>query len=107
MTTKETPTMYANWQETVKFGEKGPSPTVLIETPRLKAVLGGLRAEQSIPMHPSPEAIYHFLKGTGTMTVDDEKYTVGPGITVTVPDGSQRGITAETDVVFIGTTVPG
>lgn len=106
MATQAIPMMFANWEDSVSFGDKGPSPTTLMETPHLKAVLVGLRAGQAIPRHPSPEAIYHFLKGSGTMTVDDESYTVGPGATVVVPDGSQRGITADSDIVFIGTTVP-
>lgn len=106
MATQTNPMMFANWEDSVSFGDKGPSPTTLIETPRLKAVLVGLRAGQAIPRHPSPEAIYHFLKGRGTMTVDDESYEVGPGATVVVPDGSQRGIIADSEIVFIGTTLP-
>ncbi len=106
MATQATPMMFSSWEESVTFGDKGPSPTTLMETPRLKAVSVGLRAGQAIPRHPSPEAIYLFLKGSGTMTVDDESYSVGPGTTVIVPDGSRRGITADDDIVFIGTTVP-
>ena len=106
MATKANPMMIANWEDSVTFSDKGPSPTILMETPHLKAVLVGLRADQAIPRHPSPEAIYHFLRGSGTMTVDDESYTIGPGVTVVVPEGSERGITADADIVFIGTTLP-
>ncbi len=97
---------YANWEDSVTFSDDGPSPTTLMDTPCLKAVLVGLRSDQRIPRHASPEAIYHFLRGTGTMTVDDESYPVVPGATVIAPDESERGITAETDIVFIGTTLP-
>ena len=104
MTTQSTPMMFDDWKKSVTFNDHGPSVTTLMETGHLKAVLVGLRAQQAIPMHPSPEAIYLFLRGTGTMTVDDESYAVRPGATVVVPDGSRRGITADTDIVFIGTT---
>lgn len=106
MDTGKHPMMLANWKESVTFNEYGPSMTILMETPHLKALLVGLRADQAIPRHPSPEAIYHFLQGTGTMTVDDESYPVEPGVTVIVPDGSQRGMVAQSDIVFIGTTRP-
>lgn len=100
------PVMLANWKDSVTFNEHGPSITILMETPHLKAILVGLRADKAIPNHPSPEAIYHFLQGTGTMTVDHESYSVEPGVTVIVPDGSQRGMVAHSDIVFMGTTRP-
>jgi len=106
MTTQATPMMIDDWKKSVTFNDHGPSVTSLMETGHLKAILVGLRAHQAIPVHPSPEAIYLFLQGTGTMTVDDESYTVRPGVTVVVPDGSRRGIAAETDIVFIGATRP-
>lgn len=106
MTSYDSPMMYANWEESVTFGDRGPEPTTLIETPRLKVVLVGLRADQAIPIHPSPEALYHFLQGSGTMTVDSQAFEVHPGATVIAPSGGKRGITAVTDIVFIGTTLP-
>ena len=68
MPNQDTPTQYPNWKATVTFDDHGPSPTTLLETDHLKAVLVGLKAGQSIPIHPSPEAVYHFLQGVGTMT---------------------------------------
>ncbi len=106
MTNYDTPMMYTNWQDSVTFGDKGPSPTTLIETPRLKVVLVGLRADQAIPVHPSPEAVYHFVQGTGTIAVDGESFEIQPGATVIAPAGSKRGITARTELVFIGSTNP-
>lgn len=106
MAVQATPMIYENWENSVTFKDQGPSLTTLLETPHLKAVLVGLRADQAIPRHPSPEAIYTFLQGSGTMTVDDESYVVAPGAVVVVPEGSQRGIIAATDIVFIGATVP-
>ncbi len=46
--------------------------------------------------------MYHFLEGEGQMTVDDEIYSIQPGVTVVVPDGARRGMKANTRVVFLG-----
>lgn len=106
MTTHDTPQIYANWKDLVTFNDHGPSLTTLVATPHLKAVLVGLRAGQSIPSHPSPEAVYHFLQGSGTMTVDDQNFSIDAGVTIVVPPGSRRGMKATSDIVFLGTTVP-
>ncbi len=102
----DTATKYPNWKESATFDDHGPSPTTILETEHLKAVLVGLKAGQAIPIHPSPEAVYHFMQGTGTMTVDDEIFTIQPGITITTPARSRRGIEATTDIVFLGATRP-
>lgn len=106
MTDHDTAVRYPNWKEAVTFDDRGPSPTILMETDHLKTVLVGLRAGQAIPVHPSPEAVYHFIQGTGIMTVDDEAFAIDSGITITAPNESTRGISAATDIVFIGTTCP-
>ena len=98
-----TPVVHSGWEETVIFDDLGPLPRVIVETDRLKAVVVGLKAGQVVPLHPSTEAVYHFLDGAGTMTVDDETYAVHTGTTIVVPDGSNRGITAITDIAFLGT----
>lgn len=56
MPNQDTPTLHPNWRKTVTFADNGPSPTPLLETDQLEAVLVGLRAGQSIPVHPSSEA---------------------------------------------------
>ncbi|HQZ33050.1 MAG TPA: hypothetical protein PK020_01430 [Ilumatobacteraceae bacterium] len=106
MTTHGTTQAFANWKELVTFNDHGPSLTTLVATPHLKAVLVGLRADQAIPAHPSPEAVYHFLQGSGTMTVDEQDFSIEVGVTIVVADGSQRGMRATSDIVFLGTTVP-
>ncbi|MBT8218167.1 MAG: cupin domain-containing protein [Acidimicrobiia bacterium] len=95
-----------DWRSTVTFSDEGPTPLSLTDTGQFKVVLVGLKAGQSIPSHPSPAAMYHFLDGTGTISVDGHLITVQPGATVIVPDGAHRGIEAETDVVFLGARGP-
>ncbi len=46
--------------------------------------------------------MYHFLEGTGLMTVGEETFAIKPGVTIIVPSGSVRGMNARTRVVFLG-----
>lgn len=84
----------------VTFGNDGPISQSFIETDRQKAVLVGLKAGQTVPHRPSTEAVYRFLEGTGTMSVDEEIVAVHASTTVVVHNGSYHGINASTDIVF-------
>jgi len=46
--------------------------------------------------------MYHFLEGTGLMTVGKEIFVIKPGVTIIAPSGSERGMSAKTQVVFLG-----
>ena len=96
-------TLYPKWKETVVFDADGPRHQELIVTDTFRAVLVGLEAGQKIPPHPASAAAYHFLQGSGWVTVDDERFAVEPGATVVVPSGIPRGIEAETRLAFLGT----
>jgi mannose-6-phosphate isomerase-like protein (cupin superfamily) len=45
--------------------------------------------------------MYHFLEGTGLMTVGKETFVIKPGVTIIAPSGSERGMNAKTRVVFL------
>ena len=96
---------YPNWQEKVVFSPEGPQPQILVENNKLKAIIAGLEAGQKIPSHPEALAVYHFLEGTGWMTVDDERYPVSTGATVITPAGAKRGVEAEIRLVFLATRI--
>lgn len=95
--------IYPDWRQTVRYSSDGPAATVLHESAELKVVLVGLEPGQQLPVHPAPAASFHFLDGTGTMTVDDERLEVRRGSTVVVPSGARRGVTAGTRLAFLGT----
>ena len=38
--------------------------------------------------HTGQEEVYFFVQGTGMMMVDEEKFRVGPGDIVLIPDGA-------------------
>jgi mannose-6-phosphate isomerase-like protein (cupin superfamily) len=68
-------------------------------------LVGALRAGQRIPVHPEGESVYYFLQGSGTMTVEDERFAVGPGAIVLVQAGGKRGLEAETELAFLATRI--
>ncbi len=84
------------------FAADGPKPQFLIDTPKFKALVVGLEAGGQIPVHPGEAAMYHFLEGTGLMTVGEEAFEIKQGVTVVVPSGVKRGMNAKTRVVFLG-----
>lgn len=83
------------------FSELGPQPRFLWNESSFKIILAGLEPGQRIPTHPETLAMYHFLEGTGAMTVDEELFPVQAGTTIVTPAGARRGIYAETRLVFL------
>lgn len=95
-------TLYPTWQDVIQFGDAGPNPQKIIETDTFRTVLVGLKAGQKIPPHPAPASTYHFFAGSGSITVNGERFAVQAGATVVVPDGATRSIEAETELAFLG-----
>ncbi len=42
--------------------------------------------------HRQSEELYHFLAGTGEMSLGDSQFQVGPGDTVLIPPGTPHGL---------------
>jgi quercetin dioxygenase-like cupin family protein len=99
--------LYPDWRDNVAFSDEGPQPAIatLLETDKLTVIIGGLQPGHKIPVHPEALAMYHFLEGTGWMTVDEERFAVEAGATVIVPAGAARGMEAETRLAFLATRV--
>ena len=93
---------FVDVKEKAVFATDGPKPQFLIETPQFKALVVGLEAGGQIPVHPGETAMYHFLEGTGLMTVGDESFEIKPGVTIVIPSGERRGMNAKTRVIFLG-----
>ncbi len=91
----------ARWQDYVMFGEERPNPQTMFENDRVRVIVAGLKPGQRIPVHPEAAAVYHFLEGQGVMTVDTAQLPVQPGTVIVVNEGAQRGMLAETQLVFI------
>ncbi|MCB0044499.1 MAG: cupin domain-containing protein [Caldilineaceae bacterium] len=83
------------------FGETGPQPRFLLDSNAFKVLVAGLQPGQMIPVHPESAAVYHFLSGTGTMTVDGVTHVVQPGATIITLNGASRGMKAESQLIFL------
>ncbi len=94
-------TKTARWQDLLKFGDEGPNPQTVVENDRVRVIIGGLKPGQRIPVHPEAGAVYHFLEGQGVMTVDGVDYPVQQGTVIAVDKDAQRGMLAETRLVFL------
>lgn len=93
---------FADTKSRAVFEAEGPQPQFLIDTPGFKTLVVGLEAGSYIPAHPDQAAMYHFLEGTGLMTIGDEVFEIKPGVTVIAPSGVRRGMNARTRIIFLG-----
>ena len=93
------------WRDLIRYAGPGPEPKILYDNPIVRAILVGLEPGGRIPTHPERLAIYHFLDGSGSMTVDGERYPLAAGTTLITPAGSSRGIEAETRLAFIAVRI--
>lgn len=93
---------FADTKTKAVFASDGPKPQFLYDMPGFKTLVVGLEPGQQIPLHTGEAAMYHFLEGTGLMTVGKETFAIKPGVTIIVPSGSERGMNAKTQVVFLG-----
>jgi quercetin dioxygenase-like cupin family protein len=93
---------FADTKSKAVFSSEGPQAQFLVDTPGFKALVVGLEAGGQIPPHPDAPAMYHFLEGTGLMTIGEETFEVTPGVTVIAPAGVKRGINARTRLIFLG-----
>ena len=94
--------VWPSWGEAVQFGDGGPGVTLLHESDELKVVLVGLRAGQSLPVHPGPAASFVFLQGEADMMVGEDEIRAAAGTVVVVPSGAARAVRAVSDAVFVG-----
>ncbi len=92
---------YTDTKAQATFGETGPQPQFLLDSEPFKVLVAGLEAGQQIPVHPESASMYHFLEGTGTMTIDDRQFEVQPGATVIALDGAKRGMQADSRLIFL------
>jgi quercetin dioxygenase-like cupin family protein len=97
--------LVADWRAKVVFSPDGPRPTVLADDECARVVIAGLEAGQQLQPHSAGLGVYHFLEGTGWMTVDGKRMEVTAGATVIVPQGAERGIEAQTRLAFLATRV--
>jgi quercetin dioxygenase-like cupin family protein len=99
------PLYLPHWRDKMQVSSQGPVPSIVLENEKLKVIIGTVDAGQQIPHHPEGLAVYHFLEGSGWMTVDEARYPVQPGAIVITPEGARRGVTAEARIVFLAVRI--
>ncbi len=93
--------LYPDWHEQVSFSPRGPQRQVLFDAGNFRVALAGLEAGQHIAVHPDGASVFHFLEGSGWITVEGERLAIKAGATVVMPAGAKRGIEAETRLAFL------
>lgn len=101
----EQATLFPDWRDTVVYAADGPQPQILMVNEKVKVLMAGLEPGQRIPEHAELASVYHFLEGTGWIIVDGERLAVSPGATVVMPDGTVRGMEADTRLAFLATRI--
>ena len=98
-------TVFPDWHELVRYGTRGPEPTLLRDDEDFRVLLAGLEPGGRIPPHPERLALYHVLDGRGTFILDGVRHPWLAGATVIAPRGSSRGIEAETRLAFLAVRI--
>ncbi len=86
-------TLYPNWKDQVVYGVDGPQPHILMANEKVKALMAGLAPGAKIPEHAEAQSLYHFLEGTGWMTVDGKRLPVSAGPDGCLQSGRDGGFT--------------
>jgi quercetin dioxygenase-like cupin family protein len=88
--------------ELVQFAERGIVSKTLVDCPKAKLVLFGMKAGQSISGHSAgTPATIHVLSGTGTIQLGETQYDGRPGSIYYMPAGLYHALTATQDLVFL------
>ena len=90
-------------REAVNYSKEYPSPNMIFNSAKLRVLVLGLEAGQSIPAHPSAEAFFYVVEGRGLFTVGEEEKEVGAGSLVVAPDGVKRGMKATEKLLVVAT----
>jgi quercetin dioxygenase-like cupin family protein len=88
--------------ELVQFADRGIVSKTLVDCPKAKLILFGMKSGQSISGHSAgTPATIHVLGGTGTIQLGDTEYEGKPGSIYYLPAGLYHALTATDDLVFL------
>ncbi|MFH0917262.1 MAG: cupin domain-containing protein [bacterium] len=88
--------------ELVQFADRGIVSKTLVDSPKAKLVLFGMKTGQSISGHSAgTPATIHVVGGAGTIQLGEEEYEGRPGSIYYMPAGLYHALTATDDLVFL------
>jgi quercetin dioxygenase-like cupin family protein len=88
--------------ELVQFADRGIVSKTLVDCPKVKLILFGMKTGQTISGHSAGmPATIHVLSGSGTIQVGDTEYEGKPGSLYYLPAGLYHALTSTDDLVFL------
>ncbi len=88
--------------ELVQFADRGIVSKTLVDCPKAKLVLFGMKTGQSLSGHAAgTPATIHVLQGSGTITLGETKYAGMPGSLYFMPAGQYHAVKSTDDLVFL------
>ena len=98
-----------NVKKLISFSQQEPYKEIFYDHGNLKAQVVGLKVGQIIPpCKMNNDVLFYVIEGEGEITVDNEKESLFPGISVVVPKAAgSRSISAKTDMVILAVQVKG
>ena len=88
--------------ELVQFADRGIVSKTLVDSPKAKLVLFGMKTGQSISGHSAgTPATIHVVGGAGTIQLGEKEYEGRPGSIYYMPAGLYHALTATDDLVFL------
>ena len=88
--------------ELTQFAERGIVSKTLVECPKAKVVLFGMKTGQSLSGHSAgTPATIQVLKGAGTITLGETDHDGVPGSIYYMPAGLYHAVKSTDDLVFL------
>jgi quercetin dioxygenase-like cupin family protein len=88
--------------ELVQFADRGIVSKTLVDCPKVKLILFGMKTGQTISGHSAGmPATIHVLGGAGTIQIGDTEYEGRPGSLYYLPAGMYHALTSTDDLVFL------
>ena len=86
----------------VQFADRGIVSKTLVDCPKVKLILFGMKTGQTISGHSAgTPATIHVLGGAGTIRIGETEYEGRPGCLYYMPAGQYHALTSTDDLVFL------
>jgi len=88
--------------ELVQFADRGIVSKTLVDCPKVKLILFGMKTGQTISGHSAGmPATIHVLSGAGTIQIGETEYEGKAGSLYYLPAGLYHALTSTDDLVFL------
>lgn len=96
-----------NIEEFKQYNEDRFNPRMVYQSEEMRVILAYFKPDQFIPVHtPGIDVVLCFLKGSGEVVADQDRFDVNEGDLVVIPSGLARGILAKTEMAVLHVVQP-